>query len=123
MNDNRAACHFDATLRHRSEYRDGSNAAGRRCRPTRGGAALRRSARSGSLARPAPVPPRPGHYRITAKGLRTALFYTRLYDRSLRPGLAIISLAASNPVLPMDKSIRAAEASLNDWYEHAKLAA
>jgi len=30
-------------------------------------------------------------YRITAKGLRAAIFYTRLYNRSLRTGLAIVS--------------------------------
>jgi predicted MarR family transcription regulator len=40
--------------------------------------------------------PQTHRYRITAKGLRTALFFTRLYDRSLRTGLAIISPAASN---------------------------
>ena len=62
-------------------------------------------------------------YRITAKGLRTAIFYTRLYNRSLRTGLAIISPAAINPELPMAKSIRAAETAVNNWYEHAKLAA
>ena len=62
-------------------------------------------------------------YRITAKGLRTALFYTRLYNRSLRPALAIISPAAANPVLPMARSIRAAETAINKWYEHEKLAA
>jgi hypothetical protein len=62
-------------------------------------------------------------YRITAKGFRTALFYTRLYDRSLRTGLAIISPRATNPELPIAKSIRAAETAINNWYEHAKLAA
>jgi hypothetical protein len=62
-------------------------------------------------------------YRITAKGLRTALFYTRLYNRSLRPAMAIISPAAANPVLPMARSIRAAETAINKWYEHEKLAA
>ena len=62
-------------------------------------------------------------YRITAKGLRTAIFYTKLYNRSLRTGLAIISPVATNPQLPMAKSIRAAEAAINTWYEHAKLAA
>ena len=67
--------------------------------------------------------PRTHRYRITTKGLRTALFYTRLYDRSLRPGLAIISPAARNPALPMAKSIRAAETAINNWYEHEKLAA
>jgi hypothetical protein len=67
--------------------------------------------------------PRTHRYRITAKGLRTAIFYTRLYSRSLRTGLAIISPAATKPDLPMAKSIRAAETAVNNWYEHAKLAA
>jgi len=62
-------------------------------------------------------------YRITAKGLRTALFYTRLYNRALRPALAIISPAAANPALPMARSIRAAETAINKWYDHEKLAA
>jgi hypothetical protein len=62
-------------------------------------------------------------YRITTKGLRTAIFYTRLYSRSLRTGLAIISPAAICPELPIAKSIRAAETALNNWCEHAKMAA
>ena len=62
-------------------------------------------------------------YRITPKGLRTAIFYTRLYNRSLRTGLAIISPGAANPELPMAKSIRAAETAINKWYQHEKLAA
>jgi len=45
-------------------------------------------------------------YRITVKGLRTALFYTGLYNRSLRTGLAIISPANIKPELPMAQSIR-----------------
>jgi hypothetical protein len=56
-------------------------------------------------------------------GLRTALFYTRLYDRSLRTGLAIISPAATNPTVPMAKSIRAAEIAINNWYDQTKFAA
>src|ERR1700751_4994932 len=35
-------------------------------------------------------------YRITAKGLRTAIFYTRLYNQSLRTGLAVVSPHAAN---------------------------
>jgi hypothetical protein len=62
-------------------------------------------------------------YRITAKGLRTAIFYTQLYNRSLRTGLAIISPAANAPQLPLAKSIRAAETALNNWYQHEKIAA
>jgi hypothetical protein len=62
-------------------------------------------------------------YRITPKGLRTAIFYTRLYNRSMRTGLAIIAPDTISPALPIAKSIRAAEAAINTWYEHAKIAA
>jgi hypothetical protein len=62
-------------------------------------------------------------YRITARGLRTAIFYTRLYNRSLRTGLAVISPDAANANSPVARSIRAAEAALNTWYDRANLAA
>jgi len=67
--------------------------------------------------------PKTHRYRITAKGLRTAIFYTRLYNRSLRAGLAIISPDAANANSPVARSIRAAEAALNTWYAKANLAA
>ena len=67
--------------------------------------------------------PNTHRYRITAKGLRTALFCTRLYNRSLRPGLAIIAPNPAHPHLPMARTIRAAEAALDQWCTHAKLAA
>lgn len=67
--------------------------------------------------------PKTRRYRITAKGLRTAIFYTRLYNRSLRTGLAIVSPAATTPQLPMANAIRAAETAVNAWYDHAKVAA
>jgi len=62
-------------------------------------------------------------YRVTAKGLRTAIFYTRLYSRSLRTGLAVIVPSAANSDLPVARSIRAAEAALNTWFDQTKLAA
>ena len=67
--------------------------------------------------------PKTHRYRITPNGLRTAVFYTRLYSRTLRPGLAIISPACANPDLPMARSIRAAETAFDKWYDHAKIAA
>jgi predicted MarR family transcription regulator len=67
--------------------------------------------------------PETHRYRITAKGLRTAIFYTRLYNRSLRTGLAVISPDAANANAPIARSIRAAEAALNSWYDQRKLAA
>ena len=67
--------------------------------------------------------PKTYRYRITDKGLRMAIFYTRLYNRSLRTGLAVISPAAINQQSPIVKSIRAAEAAVNQWYDNEKLAA
>jgi hypothetical protein len=67
--------------------------------------------------------PKTHRYRITAKGLRTAIFYTRLYNRSLRTGLAVISPEAVNANLPIARSIRAAEAALNTWYDQQKIGA
>jgi hypothetical protein len=67
--------------------------------------------------------PKTHRYRITAKGLRTAIFYTRLYHRSLRTGLAIISPNSPQAELPIAKSIRAAEVAVNTWYDKANLAA
>jgi hypothetical protein len=67
--------------------------------------------------------PKTHRYCITAKGLRTAIFYTGLYNRSLRTGLALISPRAANPQLPMAKSISAAETAVNKWYQDEKLAA
>jgi predicted MarR family transcription regulator len=67
--------------------------------------------------------PKTHRYRITAKGLRTAIFYTHLYNRSLRPGLAVISPDAVNVNLPVARSIRAAEVALNTWYDQEKIAA
>jgi len=45
--------------------------------------------------------PKTHRYRITAKGLRAAIFYTRLYNRSLRTGLAIVSSHVAASELPM----------------------
>jgi hypothetical protein len=49
-------------------------------------------------------------YRLTDHGLRTALFYTRVYSRILRPGLALRSPRAPDqrptapPLLPSGRS-------------------
>ena len=67
--------------------------------------------------------PNTHRYGITAKGLRTAVFYTRLYNRSLRTGLAVISPNGANASAPLARSIRAAEAALNSWYDQEKVAA
>ncbi len=60
-------------------------------------------------------------YEVTQRGLRYALFFTRCYDRLLRPGLALIL-----PDTQLDSSLRASfrrlEAEMTSWVENAKLA-
>jgi len=67
--------------------------------------------------------PETHRYRITPTGLRTAMFCTRLYNRALRPGLALIAPKPAHPQHPLAKTIRAAETALDRWYHSAKLAA
>jgi len=62
---------------------------------------------SSSASEVLPLP----HHR---NGLRTAIFYTRLYNRALRTGLAIISQRETDYKLPIAKSIRAAEVAVNN---------
>ena len=62
-------------------------------------------------------------YRVTALGLRTALFFTRTYARLLRPGLARIlpdAPAGDEALRPYFDDL---EAALARWVEHAQLAA
>jgi len=54
--------------------------------------------------------------------LRTAIFYTRPYNRSRRTGLAVISPDAVNANIPLARSSRAAEAAPIAWYDKENLA-
>ena len=62
-------------------------------------------------------------YRVTHEGLRTALFFTRVYARILRPGLARITPLAP----PGDTALRPyfdkLEVAIDQWIDHAQLAA
>ena len=62
-------------------------------------------------------------YRLTPEGLRTALFFTRVYAHILRPGLGRITPAAP----PGDRALRPYFDKLEDavdrWIDRAKLAA
>jgi hypothetical protein len=61
-------------------------------------------------------------YRLTPTGLRAALFFTRLYARALRPGLAQILPAAPSDDTTLRPYFDKLEAALDRWYQHAKLA-
>ena len=67
--------------------------------------------------------PKTHRYRLTDEGLRTALFYTRVYSRLLRPAMA--PLIPSPPSdSPADlRRFQAAEAAVNSWCDEAHIAA
>lgn len=66
-------------------------------------------------------------YRLTDAGLRTAMFYTRVYSRILRPAVApplpIVSAAAPTSSSTALRQFQAAEAAVNDWCGQAQIAA
>jgi hypothetical protein len=67
--------------------------------------------------------PKTHRYRVTARGLRTALFYTRAYARIIRPGLAILEDARIPSDQPLRRSFAHLEEQMTRWCERAKLAA
>jgi len=62
-------------------------------------------------------------YRLTEHGLKTAMFYTRVYNRILRPGLAMLDPAAVDSNTPLHRRFTAMNDAINCWCDHAKLAA
>ena len=61
-------------------------------------------------------------YEISDQGLRLALFFTRSYDRLLRPGLALISHHAPNDSR-LRSAFRGLETAMHAWCDRARLAA
>ena len=61
-------------------------------------------------------------YRVTRRGLRVALFFTRTYNRLLRPGLAaaLPGLRATNASL--QRAFENIETQVDAWLKHAQLA-
>jgi hypothetical protein len=61
-------------------------------------------------------------YRVTAFGFRAALFFTRAYNRILRPGLAA-ALPALRPInTPLKQAFDKIDASVSAWVNQAQLA-
>lgn len=67
--------------------------------------------------------PKTHRYRLTDEGLRTAMFYTRVYSRILRPVMApnIADTPAGSPASV--RQFRAAEAAVNSWCDEANITA
>jgi len=67
--------------------------------------------------------PKTHRYRLTNEGLRTALFYTRMYSRILRPAMApaVPTAPAGSPQAV--RKFHAAEDAVNSWCDQAHIAA
>jgi hypothetical protein len=61
-------------------------------------------------------------YRLTDFGLRTALFFTRIYNRLLRPGLARILPDFSKLSSPLRRAFDKLDHELTTWVQQAQLA-
>ena len=62
-------------------------------------------------------------YRVTDFGLRLALFFTRTYNRLLRPGIAAALPALSAIATPLSRAFNALDAQIDTMINHARLAA
>ena len=67
--------------------------------------------------------PKTHRYRVTAFGLRTALFFTRTYARVIRPGLSMLIPQQAPSRCPLRSSFEAFEIAIDNWCQRAKLAA
>ena len=62
-------------------------------------------------------------YRLTEQGLKIAMFYTRVYNRILRPGLSHLAPEAVVGNSAMHRRFTAMTNTINDFCDQAKLAA
>lgn len=67
--------------------------------------------------------PKTHRYRMTSFGLRTALLFTRVYARALRPALAQLTPVVPVPSSSLRSSFDKLETALDQWCDQAKLAA
>ena len=67
--------------------------------------------------------PKTHRYRLTDKELRTALFYTRVYARILRPGMAPVVPTPQSSSPQARRHFHGAEAAVNSWCDQAHIAA
>jgi len=57
-------------------------------------------------------------YRLTQHGLRTCLFYSRLYARVIRPGLSILYDPHTDEHQPLGRAMRKLENDLSTFIDH-----
>jgi len=62
-------------------------------------------------------------YRVTRQGSRAALFFTRVYDRILRPGLAVITPEEAREDSELRRGFDQLDVMLGRWIEREKVPA
>jgi len=62
-------------------------------------------------------------YQVTERGLRMALFFTRVHARLFRPGLAIVMPDATRDDAPLGRAFVHLERAMDQWCAEAKLVA
>ena len=62
-------------------------------------------------------------YRVTAFGFRAALFFTRAYNRILRPGLAAALPGLRAISAPLKRAFDKIDTQVTKWINNAQLAA
>src|SRR5262249_45237831 len=67
--------------------------------------------------------PHTHRYQVTARGLRIALFFTRVHARLFRPGLAAIIPDAARDDSRLRRAFAHLERAMDQWCEEAKLPA
>ena len=67
--------------------------------------------------------PKSHRYRLTDEGLRTALFYTRVYSRILRPAMASPLPTAPDDSPASIRRFKAAETAVHAWCDEAQITA
>jgi hypothetical protein len=67
--------------------------------------------------------PKTHRYRLTSFGLPTALLFTRVYARALRPGLAHLTPVTPAPNSTLRRTFDKLEMAIEQWCDQAKLAA
>jgi hypothetical protein len=67
--------------------------------------------------------PHTHRYRLTTFGIRVALFFTRIYDHLLRPGLGAILPTLSRPAGSLRRDFDRVDLEVNAWIQHASIAA
>ena len=67
--------------------------------------------------------PKTHRYRLTGEGLRTAMFYTRIYSRLLRPAMAPVIPVAPADSKALMRQFHATEAAVNSWCDDVHIVA